>query len=155
MNLQLTVVFTLLLGACPLLAQAENAGSDSAQQPRPATYCEVSKDPAAYNHELVRITAFITHGFEDFHLADPTCATQDFSVWIMYGGKAESDTVYCCPGEGGGKTRPESLTVEGVQVPLVNDLKFQQFTELLKKEPDTTVRVTAVGEILRWREADY
>jgi hypothetical protein len=87
----------------------------------------------------------MTHGFEDFHLADPTCTTQGFSVWVMYGGKAQSDTAYCCPGEGGGKTRPDSVTVEGVQLSLVNDLTFRQFTDLLKKEPDTTVRVTAVG----------
>lgn len=145
MNRQLAVLFTLFIGVCPLLAQGGNPGSDSVPQPRQVTYCELSRDPAAYNHELIRITAFMTHGFENFHLADPNCATQDFSVWVMYGGKAESDTVYCCPGEGGGKTRSESLMVEGVQVPLVNNLTFQQFTDLLRKESDTTVRVTAVG----------
>jgi hypothetical protein len=63
----------------------------------------------------------------------------------MYGGKAEANTIYCCPGEGGGETRSEPLTVEGVQIPLISDLVFQQFTDLLKKERDTTVRVTAVG----------
>ncbi len=108
------------------------------------TYCELSKNPAAYNHELVRLTAFVTRGFEDFHLADPTCATEGFSVWVMYGGKAQSDTAYCCPGESA-KARPESLTVEGVQVPLVDDLTFRKFTDLLKKVQDTTVRVTARG----------
>lgn len=128
-----------------MFAQTGNPVSDSVPQPKQVTYCELSKDPAAYNHELVQLTAFVTHGFEDFHLADPTCATQGFSVWVMYGGKAQSDTAYCCPGESGAKMRPESLTVEGVQVPLVNDLTFEQFTDLLKKEQDTTVRVTAVG----------
>jgi hypothetical protein len=135
----------LLLGACPLSAQAGNPQSDSVPQPRQVTFCELSKDPAAYNHHLIRLTAFVTHGFEDFHLADPACATQGFSVWIMYGGKAQSDTPYCCPGEGAEKTRPESLTVEGVQIPLVDDLTFRHFTDLLKKEQDTTVRVTALG----------
>jgi hypothetical protein len=47
----------------------------------------------------------------------------------MYGGKAQSDTAYCCPGESA-KARPESLTVEGVQVPLVDDLTFRKFTDL-------------------------
>jgi len=135
---------TLLVGACALFAQAGNPGSDSVPQPRQVTYCELSKNPAAYNHELVRLTAFVTRGFEDFHLADPTCATEGFSVWVMYGGKAQSDTAYCCPGESA-KARPESLTVEGVQVPLVDDLTFRKFTDLLKKEQDTTVRVTARG----------
>ena len=109
------------------------------------TYCELSRNPAAYNHSFVRITTFATHGFEDFHLADPTCATEGFSVWVMYGGKAQSNTAYCCPGETGGKTRPQPLTVEGIRVPLVDDANFQRFTELLRKEPDTTVRLTMVG----------
>ena len=138
------LLFPLLVGTCPLFAQAPSPGSDSVPQPRQVTYCELSNHPATYNHELVRLTAFVTHGFEDFHLADPTCATQGFSVWVMYGGKAQSDTAYCCPGEGT-KERPESLTVEGVQIPLVDDLTFQKFTDLLKKEPDTTVRVAALG----------
>lgn len=135
---------SLLVAACPLFAQAGNLGSDSIPQPRQVTYCQLAKDPAAYNHELVRLTAFVTHGFEDFHLADPSCATPGFSIWVMYGGKVQSDTVYCCPGESA-KTRPKSLMVEGVQVPLVDDLTFQNFTDLLKKELDTTVRVTALG----------
>jgi hypothetical protein len=59
---------TLLVGACALFAQAGNPGSDSVPQPRQVTYCELSKNPAAYNHELVRLTAFVTRGFEDFHL---------------------------------------------------------------------------------------
>jgi hypothetical protein len=37
------------------------------------------------------------------------------------------------------------LTVEGVQVSLINDPTFQLFIELLQKEPDTTVRSTVVG----------
>lgn len=87
----------------------------------------------------------MTHGFEDFQVTEPDCPTQHFSVWLMYGGKAESNTVYCCPGEAGRETRSDFLTVEGVQIPLVNDPTFQQFIELLKKEPDTSVRSTVVG----------
>ncbi|HUO15152.1 MAG TPA: hypothetical protein VMX38_09205, partial [Verrucomicrobiae bacterium] len=90
-------------------------------------------------------SAFVTHGFEDFHVTEPDCPTQNFSVWLMYGGKAESNTVYCCPGEAGRETRSDFLTVESIQIPLVNDPTFQQFIELLKKEPDTTVRSTVVG----------
>ena len=35
--------------------------------------------------------------------------------------------------------------VEGVKIPLESDAVFQQFTDLLKTERDTTVRVTVVG----------
>ncbi len=147
-----SVTFVLLIAVFPLFAQTGKPSVDVA--PREVTYCQLSRDPAAYNHSLVRLTAFVTHGFEDFHLADPSCATQGFSVWVMYGGKAQSDTVYCCPGEGAAKTRSEPLTFEGLQIPLVDDSTFQQFAALLKKEQDTTVRVTALREILLGREAD-
>ena len=147
MKHRLTLLFILLIGTLPLFAQTGKSSSNGIVEPRKLTYCELAKDPSAYNHELVRLTTFVTHGFEDFHIAEPNCATsqQHFSVWVMYGGKAESNTAYCCPGESSRETRPESLNVEGVQVPLVNDLMFQQFTDLLKKEQDTTVRVTVVG----------
>lgn len=136
-----TVLWVLVMGTIPLFAR-----TNPAPQARPVTYCDLSKDPAAYDHELVQLTAFVTHGFEDFHIVEPTCPTQDFQIWLAYGGKAESNTVYCCPGESSRDTRSDALTVEGVQVPLVDDETFQQFTELLKKETDTTIRATVVGK---------
>jgi hypothetical protein len=42
----------------------------------------------------------------------------------------------------------ETLTIEGVEIPLLEDSVFQQLRELLKKESDTTVRVTVVGRFL-------
>jgi len=141
------VLFALLIGSLPLSAQTANPTQHPVPEPRKVTYCELAKDPAAYNHELVRLTAFVTHGFEDFHIAEPNCVMppERFSVWVVYGGKAESNTAYCCPGESGRETRTDSLTVEGVQIPLTGDPTFHQFTDLLKNEQDTTVRVTVVG----------
>src|SRR5258708_31799135 len=143
----LKLLFALSVGTFPLSAQSVQSSSEAASEPRKVTYCELAKDPAAYNHELIRITAFVTHGFEDFQIAEPNCVIppEHFSVWGMYGGKAESDTAYCCPGETGRETRPDSLTVEGLQIPLANDPTFQHFTDLLKNEQDTTVRLTVVG----------
>lgn len=142
------LLLALFVSACPLFAQtAQSSSPGLTQEPRNVPFCELAKDPAAYNHELIRLTAFVTSGFEDFSLAEPNCSTPAyrFALWVMYGGKAQSGTVYCCPGEGGNATRSASLTVDGVEVPLINDLVFQQFTDLLKKEQDTTVRVTVVG----------
>jgi hypothetical protein len=130
----------LSVATMPLFAQ-----SSSATEPRQVTYCELSKDPAAYNHQLVQLTAFVSHGFEDFQIREPDCPTQGFSIWLMYGGKAESNTAYCCPGEAGGEMRSQSLSIEGVKLPLLDDQKFRQFADLLKKESDTTVRATVVG----------
>ncbi|MDP9339082.1 MAG: hypothetical protein M3P45_09460, partial [Acidobacteriota bacterium] len=42
--------------------------SDEAGEPLSVTYCDLAKDPKIYNHALVRLTAFVTHGFEDFSL---------------------------------------------------------------------------------------
>lgn len=143
----LKLPFAVLVGALPLFAQSTQTSSDALAEPRKVTYCELARDPVTYNRELVRLTAFVTHGFEDFTLAQPDCANppQHFSVWIMYGGKAETNTAYCCPGESGAQTRSQPLMVEGVQIPLISDVVFQQFTDLLKTEPNTTVRVTLVG----------
>lgn len=63
----------------------------------------------------------------------------------MYGGNVQSDTSYCCPGEAASRTRPKPVTIEGVQIPLVEDVTFREFTGLLKREADTTVRLTAIG----------
>jgi hypothetical protein len=141
------LLLIVLLACAGLLAQTENAAPDVVQKARKTTYCELARYPGANNHELVQLTAFVTHGFEDFHLAEPNCANAapHFNLWVMYGGKAQSNTKYCCPGESGRDKRSEPLTVEGVQVPLVEDLKFKQFTDILKMEPDTTVHVTVVG----------
>jgi len=153
----LQFAFALAVVVLPVSAQSTRTTTDSAAVPREVTYCELAKDPAAYDKAEVRLTAFVTHGFEDFTITQPDCATPPakFSLWVEYGGKTESNTVYCCPGEAGGATRQEPLTVDGIQVPLTSDGVFQQFTDLLKKEPDTTVRVTAVGRFFAGRKQNY
>ena len=137
---RLALLLAMLLVPIPTLAQ-----NDGASSPLDVTYCGLSGDPAAYNHKEIRVTAFAAHGFENFSLTDPTCKTQGFSIWVMYGGKAQSDTVYCCPGESGAAERSEPLEIEGRRIPLVQDVTFRQFTKLIKQEPDTTVHLTAVG----------
>jgi hypothetical protein len=148
MSQMLKTTCIILLAASPLTAQSlQQVHSGPTEEPRNVTFCDLGKDPAALNHELVRLTAFVMHGFEDFTLADPSCPELPnyFSVWLTFGGKAQSSTPYCCPGENGQTTRPESLVIEGTQIPLVADTTFESFTTLLKREPDTTVRVTLVG----------
>jgi len=147
MNRLLKLLFALFIGTFPLAAQSAKPSAAAGEEPRKVTYCELATAPGAYNHELVRLTAFVTHGFEDFSLVEPNCAipNQNFSIWVMYGGKVESNTAYCCPGETGRTARTESLMVEGVQIPLTSDVVFRQFTNLLSKERDTTVRVAVAG----------
>jgi hypothetical protein len=82
------LLLAFVTSASPGSSQAAKAAGDSIPKPRDVTYCELSRDPVAYNYELIRWSAFITHGFEHFHIADPDCLTQGFSVRVMYGGKA-------------------------------------------------------------------
>lgn len=145
----MSVIF-LATGALPVCAQ-----SSSADTPKDVTFCELSRDPAAFNHEFVRLTGFVTHAFEDFQISDPECPTQHFSIWLMYGGKAESNTMYCCPGERARASRERPLTVEDVDIPLVEDTVFHDFTTLLKQEVDTTVRVAFVGRFFSGKKERY
>lgn len=137
-----------VLAASPLAAQsAQSPTPDPREEARSVSVCDIAKDPATFNHELVRVTAFVSHAFEDFTLADPSCGAEsrNLRVWLMYGSHTQSNTVYCCPGEGGARPRSKPLSVEDIPIPLVSDSTFADFTELLKKEHDTTVRATLVG----------
>ena len=153
------VGLALVLCAVLLPSAAQRPLSAPAQVPdaRDVTFCQLASDPAAYNAQLVRLTAFVTHGFEDFHISQPDCPKlpYEFSVWVEYGGTERSNTIYCYPGESAGGTRSEPLTVNGIQIPLVNDVVFQQFTDLLKKEADTTVHATLVGRFFSGREENH
>jgi hypothetical protein len=137
----------LLAGFGIAAPSVQSQHTDVPSEPRNVSFCELAKDPDAHNHELVRLTAFVTHGFEDFILTDANCPANSnhFSVWVTYGGKSQSNTIYCCPGEGANQTRSEPLTVEGIQIPLLSDGTFRGFADLLNKEADTTVRVTLAG----------
>jgi hypothetical protein len=61
----------------------------------PSRFANSRTIPPAYNQKLVEVTAFVAHALEDFTLFDPTCSSWP-GVWLEYGGKAESETMYCC-----------------------------------------------------------
>lgn len=139
-----------LTGALAVASACFSATVAQTAQPSPGvqniTYCELAQNPDAFNHALLRMTAFVTHGFEDFHLAD-VCANrqQHFSVWVTYGGTTKSETVHCCSNEDTSGSRSQSLAIEGIEIPVVESETFRRFQELLRKEADTAVRVTVVG----------
>ena len=64
-------LLALSVVALPVSAQATRAATHSGVVPREVTYCDLAKDPAAYNQAEVRLTAFVTHGFEDFSISQP------------------------------------------------------------------------------------
>jgi hypothetical protein len=119
-----------------------DAGSAIAQAISPATplkttLCEIARDPGAFNHKLVQVSATASHGFEDSTLTDAECGLGKDPPWFWfeYGGSAVTGTMYCC-GLTDTRTRPETLKVEGIEVPLLHDLAFRSLDILLHQPPD-------------------
>ena len=50
----------------------------------------------AIDRMVVEVTAFVSHGFEHFTLFDPRCESKEPGVWLEYGGRMGSRTIYCC-----------------------------------------------------------
>jgi hypothetical protein len=115
--------------------------------------CELRRDPLAYNHKLIEVTGFISHGFEDFTLFDPTCNVL-LGVWLEYGGTAASGTMYCC-GVTAQRSRPQRLVVENISIELVEDDRFKQFDKLIQRRPDSVVHATIVGRFFSGKLITY
>lgn len=115
--------------------------------------CELKKDPGAFNHKLVEITGFVSHGFEDFTLFDLSCSSWP-EVWLEYGGTDKSGTMYCC-GVTSDRSRPKPLVVENITVPLIDDARFREFDRLIQRRPDSVVRATILGRFFAGEQVKY
>jgi len=123
------------------------------EEPQKVTVCQLKDNPAAHNHELIEVTGFVRHGFEDFGLFDPTCGSFPY-IWLEYGGKVKSGTMYCC-GVTDSRSRPSELIVENIQVPLVDDEQFKTFNNLIHLSPSSLVHATIVGRFFAGKEIHY
>src|ERR1700741_1648508 len=88
------VICLLVIVVIGMLAISVGQQSPSTERVK-VSYCELKKNPGAYNHKLIEVTGFISHGFEDFTMFDPACSSYA-EVWLEYGGMAKSGTMYCC-----------------------------------------------------------
>jgi hypothetical protein len=116
--------------------------SARAQEPDEVTLCQLKSDPAAFNHHLVEVTTFVSHGFEDFTLFDPTCSSGP-GVWLEYGGMVNSSA--------SDRTRQNPLVVENIPIPLLDDETFIAFDQFVQRAPDSTARATIVGRFFSGR----
>jgi len=107
------------------------------------TVCALQADPAAYNHKLIDVRAVVSHGFEDFTLSDPGCK-RPLGIWLEYGGRVNSETVYCC-GVQAGTPRPTDLVVEGITTRLIDDALFRRFDARVRSRGDVTFRAHLIG----------
>jgi hypothetical protein len=128
------------------------------QTPEKVLVCRVQEDPAAFNHKLIEVTGFVSHGFEDFGLFDPSCparaGSSRTSLWLEYGGKASSNTMYCC-GVTPSRTRPKPLVVEKIPVTLLDDKTFKQFDKMIQRPHGSTVHATLVGRFFAGDEMKW
>jgi len=115
--------------------------------------CDLKANPAEYNHKLIEVSGFVSHGFEDFGLFDPSCPSWPY-VWLEYGGKRKSGTMYCC-GVSDDRSRPKELVVEDIEVPLTIDEPFGAFDKLIHNSPDTVIRATLVGRFFAGNETRF
>jgi len=130
----------------------------SQEQPTSATVCQLKSDPAGYNHKLVEVTGFVSHAFEDFTIFDPTCSSWP-AVWLEYGGKAKSGTMYCC-GVTADRHRPKELKVEDIAISLIDNEQFREFDKIIQPpfrsgRHGAVVHATLVGRFFSGRQIKY
>jgi hypothetical protein len=131
-----SIALILLISSGALLAQTA---------PTDVAACELAANPAKYHHQLLRINAFVTYGFEDFGLVDSACPATNLWIWLTFGGRQNSGVVYCCGGEGAADKRPQNLIIDKISLPLKEDSKLAELRHLFAKEGDTVVKVTLIG----------
>ena len=124
--------------------------------PLKVSVCELISNPARYNHALVEVSGHITHAFEVFVLSPDDCqiSVDSVGIWLEYGGKKSSGTVYCCDATSK-RTRQETLVVEGVRCDLDEDAPFQKFDQIIDSNDWTEARVSIVGRFFSGRQMHY
>lgn len=124
------------------------------EEPEKISVCQLKADPANFNHKLVQVTSFVSHGFEDFSLQEPS-SDATFDIWLEYGGKNVSGTVYCCGGSGE-RTRRKQMEVENISIPLVEDENFRTLDRLLQVPGAYAIaHATVVGRFFSGQEMSY
>jgi len=115
------------------------------------TVCDLKSDPAKYNHSLVKLTGYFSRGFEDSTLYDPSCKLDQW-IWVELGGKRSVGVMYCCnvPAT---RVREQELEVEGVKLPLTEDVTFNKYDNWLAK--GKKVRATVIGTFFSGKKIQY
>ena len=105
-------------------------------------FCDIVRNPTAYEGKEISIRAKVSDEFEDFTLFDSACYEQP-DIWIELGGdlqckdKWEGMDFVCNP--------RENLKFRGVEYPITRDESLETFLKLLgaRKGKKSVHRVTA------------
>lgn len=108
--------------------------------------CALHAAPAAWNRKRIKVAGFVQQAFEDFTIASECSPTTPATpVWLTYGGRVPSGTIYCCPGEGDTAERPTPLTIDGIVLPLVRDATFERFRKALTRKRPASAHAVLIG----------
>lgn len=146
-------MISVLAGVLAIGLAPARSPEQQPEVPMQVSLCEVKAHPENFLHKLVEFTATASHGFEDSMVEDSRCSWPERGpgVWMEYGGKRSTATMYCC----GGSPKPDrsaTLIVEGIPLDLVDDETFRAFDGRLhpkhsKQRSSDTVRATLRGRI--------
>jgi hypothetical protein len=83
----------LVIGLVPAQTHAQHP-----EAPLRVSLCDVKAHPENFLHKLVEFSAIASHGFEDSMVEDSRCSWpyRGPGVWMEYGGKRSTATMYCC-----------------------------------------------------------
>ena len=111
-----------------VIALLGSIGAKAQEPPTTVDLCKLYRDPAAYNHKLVRITGTVGVAFENFSIAVPNCG--DYAgIWLVFGGDVPTPTKSTV----NDTSRPKGMTlrVEKIPISLLKDATFEEFYRLL------------------------
>lgn len=77
----------------------------------------------------------------------PWAISENPGVWLDFGGTAKTDTMYCC-GPTIGTRRSQPLSVDGINLPLVEDELFRKFYARLHSQQDVYKRQIQNGDVV-------
>ncbi len=139
----LSVLAIVSVAACAVTTQPPKV-ANPIEQIMSVSACQIFADPGRYNHKLVRVTGTVSHGFESFFLSDQACAQFGDAIWLEYGGKQGSGTVFA--GEPtSDRKRPSALTVEGISTSIIDNSQFERLDELIHSKRSVTATATIIG----------
>jgi hypothetical protein len=128
-------------------------GQTSGEIPQKVTVCQLLDYPKLYDHKLVEVTGFASHGFEDSGFSDPSCGGRYGGLWMEFGGRTSTGTMSTVSGLN--RARPEPAVVEGLAVPLIEDATFHRFDDLLHQGNGNLVHAQVIARFFAGKENLY
>src|SRR5215472_16545609 len=133
-----TVSLLIGLAGISLSAMAQDVPLEAPKGPiTDTTVCLLRSSPAEFDHKQIRVNAYLSLGFEDRSMHDPSCLENSFTngdrsnrdergLWVEFADEAQH---------------------EGVKgfLPLVEDAKLQQFSDVFNQRHSQMPRAVLVG----------